>query len=255
MISSSIFDAFGDFLPSSWVERGVVSHAVKVKSARSKQSNANRGFDLLRFLQLGIAALAIAAPTGTTLTQTTAGQSYTRTAVTVPGSLAIKASRLFTITSAPSAFGGGVSNYTVDSPPRTYTLESKVSSTDTLSQETISVIGQNGISRLHKFSQLPVGWDKGYGDPLNVRSLNNFDAFLHGARIAPKRASVFMTHSGYVVLNWLDSAGHVTELEFRDDEIVYFDELKDQEMTLALNDVAKLKEFLLLPELTSGISI
>lgn len=254
MTSSSIFDTFGDFLPSSWVDRGIVRDFVNESAVRTKSRIADRGFDLLRFLS--IATLAISAPASSALSQTIGGPSYSHTGVTLPGSSSIQAGSLFTITSThliPAV--GGSSRYTVDSAPQTYNFESKVSSIDALSLETTGVIGQNGISRLHKFSQLPVGWDNGYGETLSARSLNNFDAFMRAAHISPNRASVFMTHSGYVVLNWLDSAGHVTELEFRDREIAYFDELKDHEITLALSDAAKLKELLNLPELSSGIVI
>jgi len=76
---------------------------------------------------------------------------------------------------------------------------------------------------------------------------------MHRTRIAPPQASVFMTHEGHVVLNWVDAADQVSDLEFGEKKITYFSELTGDERVFELNEAPKLKKLLLLPELESNL--
>lgn len=105
-----------------------------------------------------------------------------------------------------------------------------------LSDETLTVLGENGLRRIEEFRRYPQGWYGGKGDRLSTHSISIFDNFIK--RIPELRLfapSVFLSLSGFLSIGFEDKTGKQIEIEFFPDRIEYFAESLYEESSVGIS--------------------
>jgi hypothetical protein len=110
---------------------------------------------------------------------------------------------------------------------------------DVLGTSARNALGAHGVERLNQFAKFEAGWDAPNSKPLDIRSVISFARFFEETSIRPIGVSVFMSSSGNIVINWLDKAGGLIELEFDEQGIHYFNESASDEYMLPDTDVGR----------------
>jgi len=104
--------------------------------------------------------------------------------------------------------------------------------------QTQAKLGTRAAERLERFMSYAEGWDEGQGQPINLASLLAFERFLAIADLSGLSVALFMTVDGHVVINWLDSADKLIEIEFQPDALTCFAEADDSEKTVLIEEGA-----------------
>lgn len=105
-----------------------------------------------------------------------------------------------------------------------------------LSDETLSVLGENGLRRIEQFRSYPQGWYGGKGNQLSTHSIAILDSFVK--RIPELRLfapSVFLSLSGFLSIGFEDKSGKQIEIEFFPDRIEYFAESLQEESFVGIS--------------------
>lgn len=106
-----------------------------------------------------------------------------------------------------------------------------------VSEAAARALGNNGMQRLADFLTLESNWDSNRAEPLKLQSLNALSRFFADTQIAPEGLSVFLTPLGHLSVNWLNSDGHLAEIEFGSDEATVFLESPEVEQRYPRGDV------------------
>ncbi|UST52980.1 hypothetical protein NF681_11555 [Comamonadaceae bacterium OTU4NAUVB1] len=109
---------------------------------------------------------------------------------------------------------------------------------------TKNALGASGLIRLEQFLALEAGWDSGYGEPLNIRSLEKLSFFLEESRIQPPRLGTFMSQDGNLIINWLDANNKIIELEFSSNQVSIFKEKDSRSYELLLKNSGSVEKIL-----------
>lgn len=123
--------------------------------------------------------------------------------------------------------------------------QNQVNYVDELNEDTVKVIGENGLQRFEQFKKYSEGWDFGIGKPLSSHSVASFKLFCkHLSEPIPDEPSLFLTREGNLQLGWEDKEGNKIEIEFFPDKIEYYIEALDDEGEVDLTHISQLVDTL-----------
>lgn len=123
--------------------------------------------------------------------------------------------------------------------------QNQVNYVDELNEDTVKIIGENGLQRFEQFKKYSEGWDFGIGKPLSFHSVASFKLFCkHLSEPIPDEPSLFLTREGNLQLGWEDKEGNKIEIEFFPNKIEYYIEALDDEGEVDLTHISQLVDTL-----------
>jgi len=112
---------------------------------------------------------------------------------------------------------------------------------DPVSVRVFQAFGINALNRFEAFRDVAAGWDCGKGRALNPESEETLSLFLEAfASLQGINASLFLTTSGNLELQWEDDQGKSVEAEFFSDRVEAYLERDDTEIDVTPAEFMKI---------------